>query len=73
MGSGGGEIFTYIIDLNKRAVYYAHFFIIPDKPVSLFLSENITPEIREFFVRHFQKDYPKLHIVGKDINLENVL
>ena len=73
MGSGGGEIFTYIIDLNNRAIYSAHFFTIPDKPVSLYLSDNIKPEIKEFLVKHFQRDYPNLHIVSNDIDLEKAL
>ena len=73
MGSGGGEVFTYIVDLNKRAIYYAHFFTVPDRPVSLFLSNNMIPEIKEFLIKHFQRDYPNLHIVNKDIDLDKVL
>jgi hypothetical protein len=71
MGSGGGEVFTYIIDLNDRSAYYAHFYTTPDKPVSLYLSPNvIKPGIRDFLIKNFQKDYPSLQIVNKDIDLD---
>lgn len=73
MGSGGGEIFSYIIDLNQKQVYYAHFFTVPSKPTSLYLSPNIQSEqVKEFFVKNFQKDYPELKVVTRDYNLENI-
>ncbi|MGE5399068.1 MAG: hypothetical protein ACM3S2_01605 [Ignavibacteriales bacterium] len=73
LGSGGGEIFSYIIDFNAPKVYYAHFFTVPKKPTSLFMSSDTdVKEIREFFVRHFQKDYPELKIVSKDYDLEEI-
>lgn len=73
MGSGGGEIFSYIIDFSKDKVYYAHFFTVEKKPTSLFLSENIDiKEVRDFFVRHFRKDYPELKVVDKDYDLEDI-
>ncbi|MCU7490638.1 MAG: hypothetical protein HF312_05940 [Ignavibacteria bacterium] len=73
MGSGGGEIFNYIVDFNKNQVYYAHFFSVEKKPTSLYLSPNTNvKEIRDFFIRHFQRDYPELRIVEKDYNLEDI-
>lgn len=73
MGSGGGEIYSYIIDFSNKQIYYAHFFTVPDKPTSLFLSDNIRSEpVREFFIRNFQKDYPELKIVNRDYSLENI-
>lgn len=73
MGSGGGEIFSYILDFNKKQVYYAHFFSVEKKPTSLYLSPNTDiKEIRDFFIRHFQRDYPDLKIVEKDYNLEDI-
>lgn len=73
MGSGGGEIYSYIIDFYQEQVYYAHFFTVPAKPTSLFLSENIKSEqIRDFFIRNFQKDYPELQVVNRDYSLENI-
>lgn len=73
MGSGGGEIFSYIIDMNSRQVYYAHFFTVPDKPTSLYLSQNNNSEaIKEFFIRSFQKDYPELRVVNRDYKLEDI-
>lgn len=73
LGSGGGEVFSYIIDLNSSKVYSAHFFTVPKKPVSLYLSPNIdNGEIRDVFLKHFRRDYPDLKIVSKDYNLEDI-
>lgn len=73
MGSGGGEIYSYIIDLSLEQVYYAHFITVKEKPTSLYLSPNISSEsIREFFILNFRKDYPDLNIVNRDYSLENI-
>jgi hypothetical protein len=73
MGSGGGEIYSCIIDFSKQQVYLAHFFTVPNKPVSLYISPNTSdPEIRDFLVNKFKKDYPELKIVNKDYKLEDI-
>ncbi|MEI7811671.1 MAG: hypothetical protein WCJ01_04500 [Ignavibacteria bacterium] len=73
LGSGGGEVFSYIVDFVQNKVYSAHFFTVPRKPVSLFLSPNIdNNEIRNMFIKHFQKDYPDLRVVSRDYNLEDI-
>ncbi|NWF51179.1 MAG: hypothetical protein HXY49_11630 [Ignavibacteriaceae bacterium] len=70
MGSGGGEVFVYIIDLNIKQVYYAHLVIEPDKPVSLFISPNLkSSEIKNFILAIFKKDYPSFVLSEKDIEL----
>lgn len=73
MGSGGGEIFSYLIDFSKQQVYTAHFFTVPNKPVSLYLSSNVKdPDIRNFLISKYKKDYPELKLVNKDYNLEDI-
>lgn len=73
MGSGGGEIFSYLIDFAKQQVYTAHFFTVPNKPVSLYLSPNVSNNaIRNFLISGFKKDYPELKLVNKDYNLEDI-
>lgn len=68
MGSGGGEIFAYIIDFNNKEIYYAHLFSGTNRAISLYLSDNILEdEIRNFFLNLFKKDFPKLTIIKKDI------
>lgn len=70
LGSGGGEVFCYIVDFNKHDVFYAH--LIQDKGISLFLSNNIdNPDIKNFFISLFRKDYPNLKLISKDIDLIN--
>ncbi len=71
LGSGGGEVFTYIINFQDNKTYYAHLVDERSKPVSLFISGNIdVPEIHNFFVSIFKKDYPALKLVSKDIQLK---
>jgi hypothetical protein len=71
MGSGGGEVFSYIIDLNRKEVYYAHL-VTEGKQISLFLSSNTEDdEVKSFFLNIFRKDYPSFSLVDKDIRLDN--
>lgn len=70
LGSGGGEVFSYIVDFKNKETYYAHLVSEPGRGISLFLSENITnPEIKNFFLRNFRNDYPSLNLVSEDIEL----
>lgn len=71
LGSGGGEVFSYIIDFNKKEIYYAHLVSESRKGVSLFLSANIEDgDIKNFFMNLFKKDFPKFSLVDKDISLD---
>jgi len=68
MGSGGGEVFSYIIDFNKKEIYKAHLVADDRSRIQLFISENILDGgIKNFFVSNFKRDYPRLLIVEKDI------
>ncbi len=70
LGSGGGEIFAYLIDLNKKQTYYSHLFTEKGRTISLFVSPNSTAGIKNYFVKIFKRDYPNLRIVDKDIDLD---
>lgn len=71
LGSGSGEIISYIADFQKKEIYYSHLFFERERAVSLFLSENIdADEIKNFFLSVFKKDYPDLKIVAKDVKLD---
>lgn len=70
-GSGGGEVFSYIINFAKGEVFYAHLFTESRRHVELYLSENIIDkDVREFFISNFKKDYPDLRLVSEDVTLE---
>lgn len=70
-GSGGGEVFSYIINFSNTEVYYAHLFSQTRKQVELYLSENIkNDDLRKFFIYTFKKDYPELQLVSEDVTLE---
>lgn len=68
MGSGGGEIFSYIVNFNDKQIYYSHLVLEPNEVASLFISDNTdSREIKNFFLLTFKKDYPNLKVVTDDI------
>jgi hypothetical protein len=70
LGSGGGEVFSYIINFEDKQVYYAHLFSGPGTGVSLFLSNNLSDNLSNFFVSNFKRDYPALRMASKDVDLQ---
>lgn len=71
MGSGGGEVFCYIIDFNEKEAYYAHL-VADNKKVSLYLSDNIkNDDVRQFFLNTFKRDFPTYILVQQDIKYDN--
>ncbi len=71
LGSGGGEIISYITDFQKKEIYYARFFFDRKRNASIFLSENITnEEIKNFFMSVFKKDYPELKVSIEDVKVD---
>ena len=71
LGSGGGEVFSYIIDLENKQVYYAHLVFESEISTSLFISDNtVNKELINFFTLTFKKDYPELKKVDDDIVIE---
>lgn len=71
MGTGGGEIYSYIIDFENKELFYAHFVNDVDYPASLFISENTKDlKLRNFIISNFKRDYPNLKIVEKEIKLD---
>lgn len=70
-GSGGGEVFSYIINFAEGEVFYAHLFSEARRQIELYLSENVSnKDIRQFFITNFKKDYPELRLVSEDVTLE---
>ena len=71
MGSGGGEVFSYIVDFENKDVYSAHLVVESESLTSLFISENTqNKELINFFTLTFKKDYPNLKIVEDDVIVE---
>ncbi len=71
MGSGGGEVFSYIIDMENKQAYYAHLVVESQTSTYLFISDNTeNKELINFFTLNFKKDYPGLQIVNDDIVVE---
>ncbi len=70
-GSGGGEVFAYLINFMDKETYFAHLFSEARRPVELFLSKNMkNSDIQKFFISTFKKDYPDLKLTSQDVSLE---
>jgi hypothetical protein len=68
LGTGGGDVYSHIINLKSQKVYSAHLSVISEGRISLELSDNIDkPMIKKFFISYFRRDYPNLKIVEKAI------
>lgn len=68
IGSGGGDVFLYLVNMVKKEIYYAHLIVNRASGASLFLSDSTgDPMIRKFFVSYFRKDYGSLRIIENDI------
>lgn len=71
LGSGGGEVFSYVLDLSQNEVYYAHLFSEYHKDPELYLSKNmINSEQRNFFITNFRNDFPNLKLSSEDVSLD---
>jgi hypothetical protein len=71
LGSGGGEVFSYIVDYKNKEVYYSHL-VVGSKKTSLYLSENIkNDDIRKFLLNALKKDFPALVLVSQDIEFDD--
>jgi hypothetical protein len=70
LGSGGGEVFSYIINFEENEIYYAHLFSGTTSGISLYLSENTGENLKNFFVSNFRRDYPDLKLAATDVNLQ---
>ncbi len=68
LGTGGGDVYSHIINLKNQKVYSAHLSVASERSISLELSDNIDkPLIKNFFISYFRRDYPNLRLVEKSI------
>lgn len=70
LGSGGGEVFSYVINFEENEIYYSHLFSDTKLGISLFVSENVGDNLRNFFISNFRRDFPDLKIALKDVDLQ---
>jgi hypothetical protein len=63
MGTGGGDVFSYIMDFKKKQIYSAELTVVSRGRASLELSANIeNPMIKTFFVSYFRREYQNLRV-----------
>ena len=67
MGSGGGEIFSYIVDFSEAKIYTAHLFILKNQVPKLFIPEIVrNTEMGTFFQKKCKIDFPNVQVVSRD-------
>lgn len=68
MGTGGGEVYHYLIDAAKEQIYPAHFIADKTNGFGLYLPPiSRAAEIREFFHTKVSKQYSPLSTLKRDI------
>lgn len=72
LGSGGGEVFAYLVDFKNGKTHYAHLVLIRNKPAQLFISPSTDdyPGVKNFFENFFKKEFEELKILSRDIQLQ---
>lgn len=69
LGSGSGEIFTYLVDVPRKQIYSAHLVVNPDKEITLEISPNTNDmSLHSYFEMSFRRDYPELKIIESGKN-----
>lgn len=67
LGSGGGEIYSYIIDLENRKVHSAKLKLQRLGDASLqIVTDGFEETIKEYFITLFKKEYPDLTVTESD-------
>ncbi|MBI2419820.1 MAG: hypothetical protein HYV28_18300 [Ignavibacteriales bacterium] len=68
MGTGGGEVFHYLIDAAKEQIYPAHFIADKSSGFGLYLPpQSRAAVIQDFFHAKVSKQYSPLSTLKRDI------
>lgn len=62
LGSGGGEVYSYLADLQEKTFTPGFLQVTSQGAVTLSLPADIPAVMKEFFVKEFKKDYPSLSV-----------
>lgn len=72
LGSGGGEIYSYIIDLENKKVHAAKLRLQRLGDASLqIITDGFEETIKEYFITLFKKEYPDLTVTESDSDEKN--
>lgn len=67
LGSGGGEVYSHVINFQAKENYTAHLTVASRGDIYLELSNNIKiPMLKTFFVSYFKREYPTLIVINSD-------
>lgn len=67
MGTGGGEIFYYIIDCSNKQTYSAHFIADKERGFNLYIASGYKPWINKVFLDKAKSNYSPIKLLKKDI------
>lgn len=72
LGSGGGEIFTYVIDYVDKKVHAAKLFVERSGEAKLqILTDGQEETIENYFITFYKKEYPELSIITNNSEAKN--
>jgi hypothetical protein len=72
MGSGGGEVFTYVIDFNEPSLAYGHLYISGEGAPKFYIPSTVEDKsIREFLIRRIKSDFSDIKPVSQDFKFVN--
>ncbi len=72
MGSGGGEVFTYVIDFNEPLIAYGHMFISGSGAPNFYIPSSVKDQsIRDYLLRRIKSDFSDVKPVSQDYKFVN--
>lgn len=72
MGSGGGEMFTYVIDFNTSSIGYGHMFISVGGVPNFYIPATVKGQnIREYLIGRIKSDFSDIKVVSQDYKFVN--
>jgi hypothetical protein len=67
MGSGGGEVFAYVVDFNETTVSFGHVYVTGENQPKLYIPATVKDkETRNFLLNKVRVDFPNVKLVNQD-------
>jgi len=72
MGSGGGEVFTYVIDFYTSLIAYGHLYINGSETPSFYVPSAVRDSnVRDYLVKRIKSDFSDIKLVSQDYKFVN--
>ena len=68
MGSGGGEVFAYVVDFKDAIIASGHIFISGESGPKLYIPATVKDKItRDALIKKIKNDFPEIKPVSQDV------